>query len=226
MGGDRSWGTAADRLGRAAVTDGAPTRWYEELWSAAARDEIDTPWDRAAPNPPVAEHVEAAGPGAGRRAVVVGAGLGADAELLAARGWETTAFDISPSAVALARARHPGSPVTYRVDDLLDPSRALRGAFDLVVEVFTLQALHPTLRGTADAGVRALLAPGGTALVAQFVREEGAPYTEEPPWLLDEQEVRGVASGDVRLEALDRRPHPASPSGPDLWVALLRRDPR
>ncbi len=226
MTDDRDWGHTADRLGRAAVADGAPTRWYEELWGAAARDEIDTPWDRPAPNPPVAEQVEVLGAGAGRRAVVVGAGLGADAELLAGHGWETTAFDISPSAVELARGRHPESRVTYRMDDLLDPSPAVRGIFDLVVEVFTLQALHPSLRSAAGDGLRALLAPGGTALVAQFVREQGAPYTEAPPWLLDEAEVRALAARDVHLERLERRPHPSSPSGPDLWVALLRRDGR
>ena len=54
------------------------------------------------------------------RAVVVGAGLGADAELLASRGYRTVAFDLAPSAVELARSRYPGTAVDYRVADLLD----------------------------------------------------------------------------------------------------------
>ncbi len=58
---------------------GEPTRWFDELWSAAERDEIEPPWDRTEPSDVVAAHVDAVGPGAGRRAVVVGAGLGADA---------------------------------------------------------------------------------------------------------------------------------------------------
>ena len=55
---ERAWGPVADRLGQAAAADGEPTRWFEELWSAAARDEVDTPWDRDEPYPPVAALVD------------------------------------------------------------------------------------------------------------------------------------------------------------------------
>ncbi|MGG5257059.1 class I SAM-dependent methyltransferase [Phycicoccus avicenniae] len=219
---DRDWDRRADQLAAAALADEQPTRWFDELWSAAAADEVDTPWARTAPYPPVLAHVEAAGPGEGRHAVVVGAGLGADAELLAERGWRTTAFDVSPSAVELARGRHPGTDVDYRVADLLALPDDLVAAADLVVEVFTVQALPPALRAEAVAAVRSLVAPGGTLLVVQFVR--GAAAADDgPPWLLDEDEVRSFAADDVALEDLARRPHPLNPAGPDLWVATLRR---
>ncbi|MGL4174844.1 MAG: class I SAM-dependent methyltransferase [Dermatophilaceae bacterium] len=223
MVADRDWAASADRLAVRAITDGEPTRWYEELWSAAADEQIDVPWDRAAVYPPVADFVDALGPAAGRRAVVVGAALGSDAEHLAARGFATVAFDVSPSAVALARGRHPRSAVDYRVADLLDPAPDLRGAFDVVVEVFTVQALHPSLRAPAGAGLRALLAPGGAMVVVQVVRETGTPSSSAPPWLLDEHEVRALAADDVVLESLVRRPHPHRPDGPPMWVAILRR---
>ncbi|MBM6399699.1 class I SAM-dependent methyltransferase [Phycicoccus sonneratiae] len=222
---DRDWDRRADELAARALADGEPTRWFDELWSAAVADEVDTPWARTAPYPPVLEHVDGAGPGEGRAAVVVGAGLGADAELLAERGWRTTAFDVSASAVALARDRHPGSSVDHRVADLLALPDDLVGAFDLVVEVFTVQALPPDLRADAVAAVRSLLAPGGTLLAVQFVRERGSDAGDGPPWLLDEDEVRSFAAADVHLEALDRRPHPLNPAGPDTWVAVLRRAP-
>ena len=64
-------------------------------------------------------HAAVRGDGAGRRAVVVGAGLGADAEHLVQHGWRTVAFDVSPAAVRLARQRHPDSQVAYQVADLL-----------------------------------------------------------------------------------------------------------
>ena len=220
----RDWDALANRLGSEAVADGAPTRWFEELWSAAARDEVDLPWDRRSPLPPVAEHVTALGDGAGRRAAVVGAGLGADAELLAARGWRTTAFDISPSAVAAVRDRYPESEVDYRVADLLALPADLVGAFRLVVEVFTVQALPPTVREAASAGVRSLLAPGGEVLAVQLVREDGQDGSPGPPWLLDRAEMESLAGDDVRLVSLARRPHPARPGGLPLWVAVLRRD--
>ena len=110
----RDWVEFADRRGARAVEDGEPTRWFEEIWSAGARDEIEVPWDRDSAYAPVLDFVDATGAGEGRRAVVVGAGLGADAELLAACGYSTVAFDIAPSAVELARRRHPDSAVSYR----------------------------------------------------------------------------------------------------------------
>lgn len=217
---ERAWGPVADRLGQAAAADGEPTRWFEELWSAAARDEVDTPWDRDEPYPPVADLVDAQGPGEGRRAVVVGAGLGADAEHLAARGWRTAAFDVSASAVALARERHPGTQVEHRVADLFALPADLVGAFDLVLEVFTVQALPPVVREEAAAAVRSLLAPGGTLVAAQIAREPGESPDDGPPWLLDEAGMHGLAADDVVLGRLDRAP---MPNGRTLLLATLHR---
>ena len=56
----RDWDVEADRLAGEAGADGEPTRWFEQLWSAAARDEVDMPWDRTAPYPPVLAHVDRA----------------------------------------------------------------------------------------------------------------------------------------------------------------------
>jgi len=225
MDDSRSWDAEADRLAHEAQAAGAPTRWFEELWSAAARDEVDMPWDRRDPYPPVVAHLDRSGPGTGRRAVVVGAGLGADAELLASHGYATTAFDLAPTAVELARSRHPGTAVDYRVADLLDLPDDLVEAFDLVVDVFTVQALPRALRPRAVAGVRSLLAPGGELLSANFVLADGADPEAGPPWLLSRAEMEGHADDDVELVSLAREPHPLSPAGPPLWVGVFRRRP-
>lgn len=217
---ERAWGPAADRLGQEAVAAGEPTRWFEELWSAAARDEVDTPWARDVPYAPVADLVDRQGDGAGRPAVVVGAGLGADAEYLVSRGWRTTAFDVSPSAVELARARHPGSSVDYRVADALDLPADLRGAFALVLEVFTVQALPPQVRPAVVAGIRDLLAPGGVLLAVQVERTAHESPDDGPPWLLDEEGIRALADDGVTLERLERG---AMPNGRTLLLASLRR---
>ncbi|WP_255371789.1 methyltransferase domain-containing protein [Cellulosimicrobium sp. CUA-896] len=105
----RRWQTEADRLGNADPSD--PTGWFERLWSAAGRGDVAVPWDHDDPHPVLASWLETREPpAAGRSAVVVGCGLGADAEHLSRLGWATTAFDVSPSAVAAARARHPARP--------------------------------------------------------------------------------------------------------------------
>lgn len=219
----RRWDVEADRLAGEAQARGEPTRWFEQLWSAAARDEVDMPWDRTEAYPPVVAHVADTGDGAGRRAVVVGAGLGADAELLASHGYRTVAFDLAPSAVELARSRYPRSEVDYRVADVLGLPDDLVGAFDLVVEVFTVQALPRTLRGEAVAGVRSLLAPGGELLSVQFVLPDDADLDHGPPWLLTRDEMESFAAGDVEQASLTRQPHPLRPGGPQTWVGVFRR---
>jgi SAM-dependent methyltransferase len=218
---NREWDDLADELGIKAVAEGEPTRWYDELWSAAERGEVATPWDHTDPHPVLADWVAGDGAGGGRRAVVVGCGLGADSEHLARHGWRTTAFDISPAAVSAVRDRYPASPVAYREGDLLDLADDLRDAFDLVVEIYTLQALHPSLRDRAIAGVHGLMAPGATALVVQVVRPDDQPVSAEPPWTLTRAEVEAVAGDGVQLESLDEVLPPGRVN--PLWRLLIVR---
>lgn len=222
MTDDRSWSALADRLGRETTPD-QPTRWVEQLWTSAEQDDVDTPWDRTEPFPVIAAAMAELGPGDGRRAVVVGAALGADAEAAARAGWRTTAFDIAPAAVRLVRARYPQSPVDYREGDLLDLADDLVGAFDLVIEVFTVQAMPPAVRARATAGIRRLLAPGGTALVIQFERGDEDPDVG-PPWLLDREEMQTFEGDDVRIESLELLPGPRADRDTPIWFARLKRD--
>ena len=219
---NRDWDALAGRLGADAVAEGDPTRWYEEIWAAGARGDVALPWDRDAPHDLLAAYVQGID-GTGRRAVVVGAGLGADAEHLAGLGFETTAFDIAGSAVAAARLRHPGSTVDYRVADLLELPDDLVGAFDLVVEIYTVQALHGSLRDGAVGGVRRLVAPGGTLFVVQLVREDGEPVGEEPPWLLDRAEMAELQGDGLVVESLERLPNESRPDALDRWRMVLTR---
>ena len=54
FGGDaefltRDWDAESARLAARAVQDGQPTTWFETLYAAGQRGEIDMPWDRATP---------------------------------------------------------------------------------------------------------------------------------------------------------------------------------
>jgi hypothetical protein len=67
------------------------------------------------------------------------------------------------------------------------------GRFDLVVEIFTLQALPPELRNQAAAGVARCVARGGLLFVFARARDE-SERVEGPPWPLTEREIRGLGS--------------------------------
>ncbi len=80
------------------------------------------PWDRGGPHRMLVGWARERGiSGTGHRALVVGCGLGDDAEYIAGLGFGTVAFDISASAIRAARRRYPGSNLRYVVADLLDP---------------------------------------------------------------------------------------------------------
>jgi len=209
------------RLSAAALAGGDATGWFETLYAEAESGTAEVPWDRGEPTALLVEWAEATGlTGAGRRALVVGCGLGRDSEYVASLGFATTGFDISETAVRVARERHPGSPVDYRVADLLDPPPAWRHAFDLVVESNNVQALPRDLRARAIAGVSGFVAPGGTLLVLSAAAAE--PGDEGPPWPLTREEIEGFAVGGLILAAIEDVPSPDDVSV-RKWRAVLTR---
>ena len=150
---------------------GDPLGWFEDLYSQAGKDTSIIPWADLTPNPNLIAWLERQGSAGSGLALKVGSGLGDDAEELAERGYETTAFDISPSAIARSRARFPDSSVSYVQADLFSAPTEWLGRFDFVLESYTLQVLPPELRGEAIRCIASFVAPGGTLLVIARGRE-------------------------------------------------------
>ena len=211
-----------DRLAGQGIAEGDATGWFERAYAAADGDEEQLPWNRREPLGLLASWTAEHGVrGEGRRALVIGAGLGADAEHLAGLGFDTVAFDVAPTAIATARARYPESPVQYRVADLLDPPADWGGGFDLVVECYTVQALPRTLRAEATARVADMVAPGGTLVVVSFELRPGDDG-QGPPWPLSREEIEAFAQDGLEMVRIERLPEPESPARP-CWRAELRR---
>jgi SAM-dependent methyltransferase len=211
----------ADRLAAESLADNDPTGWFERLYANAADGAAVVPWDRGRPTPLLVEWAEAADLiGNGRRALVVGAGLGDNAEYIARRGLATVAFDVSPTAMQLARQRFPDSIVEYREADLLDPPAEWRDAFDLVVEVATIQSLPYDIRGAAIVHVGQLVAPGGTLIVIAY-GTVGGPDPNGPPWPLTREEIDAFATGDLRPARIEEVPDQTS--GVLRWRAEFTR---
>ena len=192
------------RLAGAALAAGDATGWFEQLYAAAEAGTAEVPWDVPQPTRLLVEWAQrAAVTGAGRRALVIGCGLGRDAEFLAGLGFATCAFDISETAVRTARERHPESQVEYGVADLLDPPPQWRAGFDLVVESNNVQALTGEVRARAIANVGPMVAPGGTLLV---VAVAATGQEQGPPWPLSRAEVESFAGDDLTAVSIEELP--------------------
>jgi SAM-dependent methyltransferase len=210
-----------DRLAAASLAAGDATGWFEQLYAQAQTGAAQVPWDRPEPSPLLAEWARDANlTGDGRRALVVGCGPGRDAEFVAGLGFATTAFDIAETAIRMARQRHPGSPVDYRVADLLAPPQQWAGAFDLVVECNNVQALPRELRERATAAVASFVAPGGTLLVVAAAATEWGE--DGPPWPLIRAELSAFAAGGLAEESVERLPGVEGPFV-ERWRAVFTR---
>jgi SAM-dependent methyltransferase len=189
------WERRADVFAAEAIAQGEPTAWFERLYSAGRQGDVSMPWDFTDANTLIVEWAaQRQLRGDGRRAVVVGCGLGRDSEFLGRLGFATTGFDIAESAVEVVRSRYPDSPVHYQVADVLNPPDRWERSFDLVVESYTTQALPVTLRGQVTRAVQDLVAPGGTLLLIVVVQPDDAPPPQGPPWPLTRAEVDAFAT--------------------------------
>ena len=168
-----------------------PTGWFEPLYQEAEEGKSEVPWADLCPNPYLLDFWKShPQPTAGKSALVIGSGLGDDAEQLAAWGFQTTAFDISPTAVRASRNRFPQTKVDYVTADLLSPPRSWLRRFDFVLEIYTLQVLPETIRQKAIEKIATLLSHSGTLLVIARGRELGEPQGEMP-WPLTREELTG-----------------------------------
>jgi SAM-dependent methyltransferase len=212
-----------DRLTAQALAAGDPAGWFELFYRAAAAGQVELPWDRAEPHRLLTRWAAERGlDGSGRRAVVVGCGQGADAEYLARLGFQVVAFDIAETAISLARQRYPDSAVRYQAADLLHPPREWRHAFDLVVEIITVQALPEPPQRQAIANVGRLARHGGTLLAVEAVRGDHERAPELGPWPLSRADMDAFGTDGLVLAGIKLAAGPGGPA--DLhWLAEFRR---
>ena len=211
------------QLAAAALATGDSTGWFDQLYAAGERGRVAIPWSRTEAHPLLLDWARARDlHGRGQRAVVVGCGLGADAEYLSSLGFTTTAFDISPAAIRLARRRHPHSQVHYTTANLLDPPPPWWRAFELVVEIITVQALPNPSRHDAIINVGRLVAAGGTLLAIEETAAVSGTTRQLPPWPLRRDEIQSFAADGLDTVAINALPLPTG-SNEQRWVAHFRR---
>jgi SAM-dependent methyltransferase len=230
MGSERHASGDADelenRLTAESLAEGDPTSWFERFYRAGAAGEVELPWARTEPHRLLTRWAAEHGiNGSGRSAVVVGCGQGADAEYVAGLGFDVVAFDAAETAIRLARQRYPDSAVRYQTADLLHPPSEWLHAFDLVVEIITVQALPNPHQRQAIVNVGRLAGPGGTLLAVAAVREEHERAPELGPWALSRTDIAAFGTDGLLPVRVDVVAVPGRPE--DLrWLAEFRRPGR
>ena len=186
-------------MSEAALEAGMPLAWFEELYSTADRDDDWIPWSDGHPNPLLVEW--AVGQQDLGRALVVGCGLGEDAAFLDQRGWDVTAFDLSPTAVEWAKELFSESKVEWLTANLLDLPEEWNSSFDLVLEVHILQAMPEFIRLQASPKLAPLVRNGGHLVCIGRFQTDSGPV-EGPPWPLSKSFIESIGE-NLPMQGLD-----------------------
>jgi 2-polyprenyl-3-methyl-5-hydroxy-6-metoxy-1,4-benzoquinol methylase len=163
---------------------------FEAIYKNAKEHAGIIPWDAQAPSRLLTEWVKQ-NPldSKGKRALVVGCGLGDDADFLNKQGFDVTAFDISPTAINMCLSRWLFTPIEFVVADVLNLPQAWQGAFDLVMESRTIQALPWEYTEQVIANISACVKPKGHLLVICSGRDP-QDSKQGIPWALSTSELQ------------------------------------
>lgn len=200
--------------------------WFEAFYQEAGDDNEQIPWADLEPNKFFKSWADDVGlKGNGRKALVVGCGLGDDAGYLNDLGFDVTAFDISPTAIEWAKRIHSATDIRFEVADLFEPPNAWiaatnppataggtdkKSGFEFVLEVYTIQPLPLEMRERVIDAIAAFVAADGELVVVTRGREDD----EEPvelPWPLSRNdlsrfETHGLVQTDFRILDGDEDP--------------------
>jgi SAM-dependent methyltransferase len=153
-------------LSAAAYANGDYTGWFETLYAEAQGNSDAIPWADRGVNPWLVEWIDKSHLNCqDLQVLVVGCGLGDDAEYLAGLGAKVTAFDLSQTAIDWCVQRFPNSLVNYQAVDLFTAPVEWKFGFDLVIEIYTIQALPANIRPNAIESISDFVAPNGKLLV-------------------------------------------------------------
>ncbi|HKX83232.1 MAG TPA: class I SAM-dependent methyltransferase [Pyrinomonadaceae bacterium] len=194
----------ARRIAAEFAEKGDAKGWFDALYNEAEGKIEHIPWADLEPNRFFMQWAEGVGlRGEGRKAIVVGCGLGDDARYLYDHGFKVTAFDISPTAIEWARKLHADTDIQFETADLFDPPASWfekknpsatesgsdrSGAFDFVLEIYTIQPLPLEMRPQVIDSIAAFVATGGELVAVGRLREDDADV-DEVPWPVSRKDL-------------------------------------
>jgi SAM-dependent methyltransferase len=205
-------------VGEFVTRDPATSAFWDERYRAGF-----TPWDARGVPAALTRFIETARPG--RRVLVPGCGSAYEAGYLDALGFEVTAIDIAPEAVARARAVL-GDAVADRVLRQVD-FFTLERDIDWIYERALLCALPYRLWPDYAAAARRLLGAGGLLAGFFYLHAAADGPLRGPPFAGHRTEIEALFAPAFDREADDDVPENESIpafAGHERWMVWRRRD--
>ncbi|NQY20202.1 MAG: methyltransferase domain-containing protein [Campylobacteraceae bacterium] len=175
-----------------------PTSWCNSIYEDVKGDYTKVFWSDLESNPYLLEYISN-NKAEGKKAIVVGCGVGDDAFSLSEAGYKVTAFDISSAAIDLCKKRYENSKIDFLVADLFDYPISWFEDYDLVYECNTIQVLAGKYRILAREKISSLLKKDASVLVSCRSRREGQQENDIPK-PLDKKEINEFVHKDKLKE--------------------------
>ena len=178
-----------------------PTGWFNSIYTDAEGDHNNVFWADLEANPYLLTWLQNNKPNTKtKKALVIGCGVGDDAEALSTYGYEVTAFDIAPEAINLCQKRYPNTKVSYLVADLFNYPKTWFESFDIVYECNTIQVLPHKYRIQARDAMISLLTKDAIIIVSCRSRLAGE-QENDIPLPLDKEEIDGFVRCGLTQES-------------------------
>lgn len=161
------------------------SEWFEELYKKHESSHENIPWARKDVNPLLQTYLDNGEKHKGK-ALVIGCGLGDDANALDKAGYDVLAIDVSQTALDLAKERFLGSGIIFEKQDIFDMPKKYHENFDFVFESLTIQSLPRDYREKMIYAVANSVAKDGKLLV---VAHQHNGNNDGPPWPLTHEEI-------------------------------------
>ncbi|HEY2314179.1 MAG TPA: class I SAM-dependent methyltransferase [Streptosporangiaceae bacterium] len=192
-------------------------------WDASYTAEAPPPWDIGRPQPAMVRLAEA-GLLAGR-VLDVGCGTGEHALLAASHGAAAAGVDLSPTAIARARAKatQRGLDVRFEVGDALDLGQ-LGLDFDVIVDSGVYHVFSDEDRPRYVASLGAVLRSGGTVYLMCFSDRQPGDFG---PRRVRQDELRTSFSDGWTVESITADTFEINPmreaAYAQAWLAVVTR---
>ena len=192
-------------------------------WDDSYTAEAPPPWDIGKPQPAFVRLAES-GLLTGQ-VLDVGCGTGEQSLLAASHGARATGVDLSPAAIAQARAKaaQRGLDVRFEVADALDLGQ-LDPNFDVIIDSGVFHVFSDEDRPRYVASVAAVLRPGGTLYLMCFSDRQPGDWG---PRRVREDELRASFSDGWAVQSIAADTFEIRPMGDttraQAWLAVFTR---
>ena len=194
-----------------------PTGWFNSIYTDAEGNHNNVFWADLKANPYLISWLEETPSQKNdKKAIIIGCGVGDDAEALSQYGYTVTAFDIAPEAINLCKKRYADTKVDYLEADLFNYPKEWFEQFDLVYECNTIQVLPHKYRLQARDAMISLLAKDGVILVSCRSRLHGE-QEDDIPLPLDKEEIDGFIRCGLKEESFLAYDDEQTPSVPHFF---------